>query len=86
MMLVVTKNFIKNRWIDTLFLLGQDGIAGAGVKARLAWYLFGNPGVLRRIFPAWCAYFLPGFHPWNHDDRALINKADSEFPDAVLAG
>jgi predicted metal-dependent hydrolase len=86
MMLIVTKNFIKNRWIDSLYLLAQDGIAGPSVKAKLAWYLFGSPGVLRRIFPAWCAYFLPGFHPWNHDDRALISKASSEFSDAVMAG
>lgn len=85
MMLIVTKNFIKNRWIDTLELLRQDGIEGPAVKLKLAWYLFGTPGVLRRIFPAWCAYFLPGFHPWNHDDRALIGKAESEFADAVMA-
>jgi predicted metal-dependent hydrolase len=48
------------------------------------WYLLGTPGVVRKIVPAWFAYFLPGFHPWNHDDRALIGKAQSEFADAVL--
>jgi predicted metal-dependent hydrolase len=48
------------------------------------WYVFGYPGVLRRIFPAWLAYFLPGFHPWNRDDRALIARHDSEFADAVM--
>lgn len=85
MMLIVTKNFVKNRWIDTLELLRQDGLTGIGVKLRLFWYLFGTPGVMRRVFPAWCAYFLPGFHPWNQDDRALIGKADSEFPDAAIA-
>ena len=85
MMLIVTKNFIRNRWVDTLELLRQDGIEGPAVKLKLAWYLFGNPGIMRRVFPAWCAYFLPGFHPWNHDDRALINKAESEFRDAVMA-
>ncbi len=84
MMLIVTKNFILNRWNDSLDLLAQDGISGTRVKLRLAWYLFGNPGILRRIIPAWCAYFLPGFHPWNHDDRALIGKAQSDFPDAVI--
>lgn len=84
MMLVITQNFIRNRWNDTLDLLEQDGLTGFRIKARLAWYLFGTPGVLRRIVPAWFAYFMPGFHPWNHDDRALIAKADSEFPDAVL--
>lgn len=85
MMLIVTRNFIANRWKDTLDLLAQDGITGPRVKLRLAWYLLGTPGILRRIFPAWCAYFLPGFHPWNHDDRALIGKTASEFPDAVSA-
>ena len=85
MMLIVTGSFIKNRWTDTTELLRQDGITGPGVKLKLAWYLFGSPGIMRRVFPAWCAYFLPGFHPWNHDDRALIGKTESEFTDAVLA-
>ena len=40
--------------------------------------------ILRRVFPAWCAYFLPGFHPWNQDDRALIGKYDSEYADAAM--
>lgn len=84
MMLVISFNFLRNRWNDTLELLAQDGLTGWRVKAKLAWYLVGTPGVLRRIFPAWCSYFLPGFHPWNHDDRALIAKADSQFRDAVL--
>jgi predicted metal-dependent hydrolase len=85
MMLLVTFNFLRNRWNDTLQLLAQDGLTGWKIKAKLAWYLVGNPGVLRKILPAWVSYFLPGFHPWNHDDRALISKATSEFPDAVLA-
>lgn len=85
MMLIVTTNFIRNRWEDTLELLAQDGLTGWKMKAKLAWYLVGTPGVLRRILPAWLSYFLPGFHPWNHDDRALIGKYDSEFPDAVPA-
>jgi hypothetical protein len=28
---------------------------------------------------AWLAFFLPGFHPWNVDDRALIAKAEREL-------
>ena len=85
MMMVITINFIRNRWNDTLDLLAQDGITGWKTKARLAWYLFGTPGVLRKIVPTWFAYFMPGFHPWNHDDRDLIGKAESEFADARLA-
>ncbi len=85
MMVIVTINFLRHRWTDTLDLLAQDGLTGWKMKAKLAWYLLGTPGVLRRIFPAWLSYFLPGFHPWNHDDRALIGKHDSEFKDATLA-
>ena len=84
MMLLVSSSFLKNRWNDTLSLLAQDGLTGARVKFKLAWYLIGSPGMLRRIFPAWCSYFLPGFHPWNHDDRPLIGKTESDFADAVL--
>jgi predicted metal-dependent hydrolase len=32
----------------------------------------------------WASYFLPGFHPWSHDDRALIALAESEYQDALL--
>jgi hypothetical protein len=76
LMLVITRRFIRNRFHDATDLLAQDAITGWRAKARLAWYLVGRPGILRRVFPAWCAYFLPGFHPWNRDDRALIGAYD----------
>ena len=79
MMLVITVNFIRNRWNDTLELLRQDGLTGWRIKARLAWYLIGTPGVLRKIVPAWFAYFMPGFHPWQHDDRGLIAGAQRDL-------
>ena len=84
MMLIVTQRFWTKRWAGTLDLLAQDGITGWRAKARLAWYLAGTPGVLRRLFLPWAAFFLPGFHPWNHDDRALIGKYDSDFAAANL--
>ena len=83
LMLVTTQSFIANRFRDATDLLAQDGISGRRTHARLVWYLVGKPGILRRVFPAWCAYFLPGFHPWNRDDRALIGKYDSDYAAAV---
>lgn len=77
MMLIVTKHFVGNRIEDALDLLAQDGLTGWRVKLRLAQYLLVRPGILRRIFPAWLAYFKPRFHPWNHDDRALIGKTEA---------
>ncbi|MCP5397377.1 MAG: metal-dependent hydrolase [Sphingomonadaceae bacterium] len=84
MMLVVTKNFFKHRIEDTMALLRQDGLTGWKWRWRLFTYLLVSPGFLRKIIPAWIAYFMPGFHPWNHDDRALIGKQDSEFSDAMM--
>jgi uncharacterized protein len=84
MMLIVSHRFWTKRWAGTLELLAQDGITGWKAKARLAWYLVGTPGPLRRLFLPWAAYFMPGFHPWNHDDRALIGKYDSAYAAANL--
>jgi len=84
LMLIISRRFVTHRSRDALELLRQDGIAGWRARARLAWYLVGKPGILRRVFPAWCRYFLPGFHPWNHDDRALIGKHDSEYAAAGM--
>ncbi len=84
MMLLVSKEFWKKRFQGMLFLLRQDGITGWRAGLRILWLWFGAPGVVRRLLPSWSAYFLPGFHPWNHDDRALISLADSDYADAVI--
>jgi predicted metal-dependent hydrolase len=84
MALVSSYSFTTGRLRETLELMRQDGLTGWKWKGRLAAYLLWRPGLLRRTFPSWLAYFMPGFHPWKHDDRALIRKFDSEFPDAEM--
>ncbi len=79
-MVLVTFRFLKNRTTDAAELLAQDGITGWRAKWGLVSYLFGKPGILRKIVPSWLGYFRPGFHPWDHDDRHLIarfEKSDS---------
>ena len=83
-MLIVTARFLKNRWIDTLMLLEQDGITGWKARWGLFKYLAVTPGIIRRLALPWLSYFKPGFHPWDHDDRALIGKYDGEFSDALM--
>ena len=84
-MLLVSWRFIGNRVTDMIEMLRQDGITGWRARWRIAKYLLGRPGFLRRIARPWAAWFLPGFHPWNHDDRALIGRYDSEFEGARAA-
>jgi len=83
-MLFVTRNFVIDRTYGTLELLRQDGITGPKAWARVLWFAWVRPGMLRRIFGAWLAFFLPGFHPWKHDDRALITKTESDYSDALM--
>lgn len=78
LMLLVSRRFLFNRSRDALELMAQDGITGWQARWRLAKYLFGKPGILRRIFPAWLGYFRPGFHPWDHDDRHLIARWEAQ--------
>ena len=75
-MLLVTRNFVIDRTLGSLELLRQDGLTGPRVWARLFWFAFVRPGMFRKVFAAWASFFMPGFHPWNHDDRALIAKAE----------
>jgi uncharacterized protein len=53
-----------------------DGINRPTTWARLFWYLLARPGILRQALPGYFAYFLPGFHPWRHDNRALMISAE----------
>jgi predicted metal-dependent hydrolase len=75
-MLFVTRNFVVDRTYGTLELLRQDGITGPKAWARMFWFAWVRPGMMRKILGAWAALFMPGFHPWNQDDRALIAKAE----------
>jgi predicted metal-dependent hydrolase len=76
-MLFVTRNFLIDRTLGALHLLAQDGITGPRAWGGLFWHAFVRPGMVRRIVGAWASFFLPRFHPWNHDDRALIAKAEA---------
>jgi uncharacterized protein len=76
-MLYVTRNFLVDRTAGALELMRQDGVTGARAWALLLSYLWLRPGMFRKIAAAWMKFFLPGFHPWNEDDRALLARYDA---------
>ncbi len=84
MMTIISVHFWKHRYEGCIDLLRQDGIAGWTAHRGMIWYLIGTPGILRRLILPIAAFYMPGFHPWNHDDRALISKHDSIFTAANL--
>jgi predicted metal-dependent hydrolase len=84
-MMKVTRNFFVERTHGALILLAQDGIKGPRAWAGLFWYALVAPGMFRKILGAWIRFFLPGFHPWNQDDRALIETAERQLPPVLVA-
>ena len=77
-MLNATYNFVVHRTLGAIELLRQDGITGPRAWAGLLWFMWVRPGMMRNVFSAWASFFMPGFHPWNEDDRHLIERYEAE--------
>ena len=72
LMLKVSIAFLLHRTRDARELLEQQGVPRREARRLLRAYLWGRSGALRRILPAWATWLRPGFHPWDQDDRALL--------------
>jgi predicted metal-dependent hydrolase len=81
-MLYVTRNFLVDRTTGALELMRQDGVTGPRAWRLLLWYLWVRPGMFRKIAGAWLKFFMPGFHPWNEDDRHLLHAYEASVTDA----
>jgi uncharacterized protein len=78
-MLQSTNQFLRARVRNMAHFFDQDGINTPTTWLRTFWYLLIYPGMLREIFPAWLAFFRPGFHPWQKDDRALLARSEAKL-------
>ena len=85
-MLYVTRNFVVDRTAGALELMRQDGVTGLKAWSQLIWYLWVRPGMFRKIAGAWLKFFLPGFHPWNEDDRHLLRTYEASTGPISQAG
>lgn len=71
-------------WADNLvrftYLVAKDGLLlRPSVWARMLWFVWGPRGLYSANARAFFAWFEPGFHPWQQDDRALIEARLSEL-------
>lgn len=55
----------------------QGGLTDLKGWAKLGNFLLGKPGILRRVVPEWLDFFRPGFHPWLHDNREVLQQAEA---------
>ncbi len=85
-MLYVTRNFLVDRTARRARAdaAGRRDRPHAHGRSCCA-YLWVRPGMFRKIAGAWLKFFLPGFHPWNEDDRALLSAYDSSAEPAPQA-
>ncbi|PHR15649.1 MAG: hypothetical protein COA41_16095 [Sphingopyxis sp.] len=80
----ISFGFTKNRAKGILDLLRQDGISGPRAWFGLFHYaLIGKAPFRRTLWPL-LQFFKPGFHPWDIDDRALIQLAESKYEAAIM--
>jgi hypothetical protein len=77
LMMLSTWNFTRTTKRNMADIFEQDGIRSGRTWRRTLGYLLLKPGLLRRLLPAYLAFYLPGFHPWRHDDRALLRSAEA---------
>ncbi|HKD21411.1 MAG TPA: metal-dependent hydrolase [Rhizomicrobium sp.] len=73
-MFVTTILFLHEVVFGVGEFLRQDGKADAATWLKFLRYVLVRPGILRRVFGRYLAFYRPGFHPWRVDDRALIRE------------
>ncbi len=74
-MLRATRIFSSQTRFNTHVLLRKRGYTDFWANVRgIARFILVRPGIFRRSFGTYLSYFKPGFHPWQHDDRHLIEQ------------
>ena len=77
-MTIVTVLFLAHMKRLFSVLLADAGRGGSATSwLRLNWLLWGKPGLFRKMMLKWAAYFRPGFHPWDRDNRARMRAAEN---------
>ena len=65
-------------------LLVAEGWDEKDARKAVESFLWKSPNLFGRGWKVWLSWFKPGFHPWDHDNRALMTEWKAEF-DAVAA-
>jgi predicted metal-dependent hydrolase len=60
-------------------LLTADGYSYKDAKKAVRRYVWREPGIFARGWKTYFAWYRPGFHPWDEDNRALVASWKTEF-------
>ena len=89
--MLVTFTFPFHVFMIMNHMFKVDGVKNKfSVWLKGLWWLYGWNGLYPRLMPHYLAYFLPGFHPWQHGDMDLYDSWCKEFDgsggNAIAAG
>lgn len=84
-MVAITLIFTRNITNFSTWLLQADGYSPKAARKAVRRYLWGSPGIFRRGWKTYFAWYRPGFHPWEHDNRAELAAWQAEFNTAAAA-
>jgi predicted metal-dependent hydrolase len=78
-MLLISYFFPRNITTFASSMLVADGYTPEEAKKAVKRFLWKDPAFFGRGWKIWIQWFKPGFHPWDHDNRALMSEWQAEF-------
>lgn len=84
-MLLISYFFTRNIAGYAASLLVADGYSEKDALKAVKRFLWSKPGMFSSGWKTWLSWFKPGFHPWDHDNRALMDQWKAEFNEAARA-
>jgi predicted metal-dependent hydrolase len=74
-MVLATSTFVRFAVRHVIALVHARGLANSPrTWLAILWYLFGAPGLVRRIVMPYLRYYAPGFTPDHLDDRRVLDR------------
>jgi predicted metal-dependent hydrolase len=84
-MALISYFFTRNITNYAAWLLEADGYSKQDALKAVRRYVWRTPGLFSRNSKTYFAWYRPGFHPWDEDNRALVAGWKAEFDAAVAA-
>ncbi len=78
-MLLISYHFTRNIAEYASWMLEADGYSPKEARKAVKTFLWKKPNFFGRGGHIWITWFKPGFHPWDHDNRALMAEWQAEF-------
>ena len=78
-MLMISYFFTRNITNYAASLLQADGYSRKDALKAVKHFVWRTPGLFTRNAKTYFAWYRPGFHPWDEDNRALVAEWKAEF-------